>query len=210
MVNWGLIATLGIAGAAVAGIVVFRDQIIGGVTKAGFSAGQTAGAIPSSIAGGIQSGLNPLRQILGQPTVNPPTYTYSPPVINTRPPASNPAIAQAQQLTSVAPVPLPTAKTLTFRPNPSSRSTRSAAAARNSRYVAGSQTQRLVTQRRNPTTGRVSTTTSSTPGVSAYYAGTPTARVTIHSRSGNTRTTTQLSAAAISHYRRLGVKVTPA
>ena len=210
MVNWGLVATLGIAGAAIAGIVVFRDRIVSGVTSAGFTAGQTAGAIPSSIAGGIQSGLNPLRQILGQPTVTPPTYTYSPPVINTQTPVSNPAIAQAQQqqLTSVPPVPVPEPKPLTYRPNPSSASTRRYAASRNSRYVAGSQTQRLVTQTRNPTTGRVTTRTSSTPGVSAYYAGTPTARVTIVRK--NSRTTTQLSQAAINTYRRLGVKIVPA
>ena len=91
MVNWGLVATLGIAGAAVAGIVVFRDRIVSGVTSAGFTAGQTAGAIPSSIAGGIQSGLNPLRTILGQPEANVPTYNYRPPVIN-----SNPAVQAAQ------------------------------------------------------------------------------------------------------------------
>ena len=51
MVNWGSVATLGIAGAAVAGIVIFRDRIVSGATSAGFTAGQTAGAIPSSIAG---------------------------------------------------------------------------------------------------------------------------------------------------------------
>ena len=198
MVNWGLVATLGIAGAAVAGIVVFRDRIVSGVTSAGFTAGQTAGAIPSSIAGGIQSGLNPLRTILGQPEANVPTYNYRPPVIN-----SNPAVQAAQY-----PQAQVTAPAYQYKPNPSSASTRRYAASRGSSYVAGSQTQRLVTQTRNPSTGRVTTKVSSTPGVSAYYAGTPTARVTIVR--ANSRTTTQLSQAAINTYRRLGVKVVPA
>ena len=208
MVNWGLVATLGIAGAAVAGIVIFRDRIVSGVTSAGFTAGQTAGAIPSSIAGGLQSGLNPLRQVLGQPTVNPPTYTYTPPIINTQVP--NPAIAQAQQLTSIPPAPVPSA--FTYTPNPSSPATRAAARRRSSssspRYVAGSQTQTLVKQTTNPATGRVSTSVSRTPGVSAYYAGTPTARSTINF--GKTSYTTQLSRAAINYYKSRGVKVTPA
>ena len=194
------------AAAAVAGIVYYRDQIVTGVTGAGYTAGQTLGAIPSSLAGGVQSGLNPLRQILGQPPAPPTQYNYQPPVITT-----NPAIqaAQQQQLTTPAPVTLPPpAPAFQYKPNPSSKSTRSYAASRNSKYVAGSQTQRLVTQTRNPTTGRVTTKSSSTPGVSAYYAGTPTARVTIVR--ANSRTTTQLSQAAINTYRKLGVKVVPA
>ena len=209
MVNWGLVATLGIAGAAVAGIVVFRDRIVSGVTSAGFTAGQTAGAIPSSIAGGIQSGLNPLRTILGQPQANIPTYNYKPPTVVT----SNPAVQAAQypqaQVTAPAPAlpTVPTPLTSNFRPNPSSSSTRRYAASRNSRYVAGSQTQTAVYQRTNPSTGRVQTRVSSTPGVSAYYAGTPTRRTTIHFSPTN-KVTTQLSQAAINTYRKYGVKLT--
>ena len=204
MVNWGLIAGLGVTGAAIAGIVLYRDKIISGVTGAGFTAGQSIGAIPSSIAGGLQSGLNPLRTILGQPQASVPTYNYQAPRINT-----NPAVvaAQQQQLTAPAPV-IPTPSSFQYTPNPSSASTRRAASSRGSSYVAGSQTQRIVTQTRNPSTGRVTTKVSSTPGVSAYYAGTPTARSTINL--GNQKITTQLSQAAISYYRKRGVKVTPA
>ena len=203
LVNWGLIAGIGAAAAAVAGIVYYRDKIVSGVTGAGFTAGQSIGAIPSSIAGGLQSGLNPLREVLGQPQASVPTYNYRPPVINT-----NPAVQAAtqQQLTAVAPVPLP-APAFQYKANPSSQSTRSYAASRGSSRAAGSQTQTLVKQTTQPS-GRVKTTVSSTPGVSAYYAGTPTARSTINF--GKTKVTTQLSQAAISYYKSRGVSVTPA
>ena len=205
LTRWGLIAGLAAAGALVAGIVYYRDHIIQGVTGAGFTAGQSIGAIPSSLAGGLQSGLNPLREVLGQAPAPVPTYNYAPPVIN-----SNPAVqaAQPQQLTAIAPPPLPAPAPFNYKPNPSSSSTRSYASSRGSSRPAGSQTQRLVTQTRNPSTGRVTTKVSSTPGVSAYYAGTSTARSTIHLK--NQKITTQLSKAAINRYKQLGVKVTPA
>ena len=206
MVNWGLVAGLGVTGAAIAGIVLYRDKIISGVTGAGFTAGQSIGAIPSSIAGGLQSGLNPLRTILGQPQAQVPTYNYQAPKINT-----NPAVQAATQQQLTAPAPalptVPTPLTSGFTPNPSSSSTRRYAASRNSRYVAGSQTQTAVYQRTNPSTGRVTTKVSSTPGVSAYYAGTPTRRTTIHFSPTN-KVTTQLSQAAINTYRKYGVKLT--
>lgn len=195
------------AAAAVVGIVAYREKIVSGVTGAGFTAGQSLGAIPSSIAGGIQSGLNPLREIIGQPAATVPEYNYRPPVINT-----NPAIQAATQQQLTAPVPaLPTPSSFQYTANPSSPSTRSYAASRSpsrsTRYAAGSQTQTLVKQTTQPS-GRVKTTVSSTPGVSAYYAGTPTTRATINY--GKQKITTQLSAAAISYYKSRGVKVTPA
>ena len=119
LTRWGLIAGLAAAGALVAGIVYYRDHIIQGVTGAGFTAGQSIGAIPSSLAGGLQSGLNPLREVLGQAPAPVPTYNYNPPVIN-----SNPAIqaAQPQQLTSIAPPPppAPTSRIVTQFPRTSS------------------------------------------------------------------------------------------
>ena len=207
LTRWGLIAGLAAAGALVAAIVYYRDHIIQGVTGAGFTAGQSIGAIPSSLAGGLQSGLNPLREVLGQAPAPVPTYTYAPPVIN-----SNPAIqaAQPQQLTAVAPA-LPTPRvpvplTSGFVPNPSTPATRSASRSRNSRYVAGGNPQTLVSQRTNPVTGRVQTKVSTSP-ISAYYAGTPTRRTTIHFSPTN-KVTTQLSKAAIDTYRKYGVKLT--
>lgn len=197
---------MGVAAAAVAGIVYYRDQIITGVTGAGYTAGQTLGAIPSSLAGGVNSGLNPLRQIIGQPPAPPTTYNYQPPVITT-----NPAIQAAQQQ-QVAPQPalqtprVPTPLTSGFVPNPSTPATRAASRSRGSRYVAGGNPQTLVSQRTNPSTGRVETKVSTSP-ISAYYAGTPTRRTTIHFSPTN-KVTTQLSQAAINTYKKYGVKLT--
>ena len=207
LVNWKLLAGLGIAVAGAAGILYYREKIVGGAAGAAYTAGQAVGAIPSGLAGGINDGLNPIRQILGQPTVNPPTYQYRTPQFLA--PEPSPLLQQqAPPLPTPAMQVVAPAPQFNYKPNPSSKSTRSYAASRNSKYVAGSTPQTLVSQRTNPRTGRVETKVSTSP-ISAYYAGTKVARSTIHFSPTN-KVTTQLSKAAIDTYKKYGVKVTPA
>ena len=109
MVNWKLLAGIGIAAAGAAGILYYRNQIVGGAAGAAYTAGQAVGAIPSGLAGGVNDGLNPIRQILGQPTVNPPTYQYRTPQFLA--PTPSPTLSQA-------PPPLPTPALQVVAPAP--------------------------------------------------------------------------------------------
>lgn len=56
MVGIKTIATLGLIGGTIAGLIIFRKEITGGFSQAG----QTLGSIPSNFIGGITEGLNPL------------------------------------------------------------------------------------------------------------------------------------------------------